>query len=91
MAAGDDLHAQSRLFLPEDAERQVAGLGDGQGGFRPLPAVESGLRITGEQRACAAAVLGGNGTGAGHASGFQRAHASQAERRGMRYPMHARS
>ena len=58
--------AQNFFPVALDRSRQDAGLGllllgDGQGGFRPLPAVESGLRITGEQRACAVADFDADG------------------------------
>ena len=36
-----------------DAGRGLVMLGDGRGGFRPMPSSESGIAIYGEQRACA--------------------------------------
>jgi hypothetical protein len=58
--------AQNFFPVASDRSRQDAGLGlvllgDGQGGFRPLPALESGVRIMGEQRACALADFDADG------------------------------
>ncbi len=56
----DLLLAQNfHTFRPEwprpDAGRGAVLLGDGQGGFRNLPAAESGVLVHGEQRGCAVA------------------------------------
>jgi hypothetical protein len=58
--------AQNFFPVAADRSRQDAGLGlvllgDGQGGFRPLSALESGVRILGEQRACAVADFDADG------------------------------
>jgi hypothetical protein len=45
----------------QDAGRGLLLLGDGQGGFRPVPGQESGIRIYGEQRGCATADFDGDG------------------------------
>jgi hypothetical protein len=45
----------------QDAGRGLLLLGDGQGGFRSVPGQESGVRIYGEQRGCAAADFDGDG------------------------------
>ncbi|MDP6752923.1 MAG: FG-GAP-like repeat-containing protein [Verrucomicrobiota bacterium] len=67
VAADFDGDRQLDLFLaqnffatnPEysrcDAGRGLLLLGDGRGGFRPLPSSESGIMAYGEQRACAVA------------------------------------
>ena len=44
-----------------DAGRGLLLYGDGAGGFRPVPANESGIRIYGEQRGAAAADYDGDG------------------------------
>jgi len=44
-----------------DAGRGGVLLGDGAGGFRPLEADESGVRVHGEQRGCATADMDGDG------------------------------
>ena len=46
--------AQPETFR-NDAGRGLLLLGDGQGGFRPVSAAESGIAIYGEQRGCAVA------------------------------------
>jgi len=58
--------AQNFFPVAADRSRQDAWLGlmlvgDGQGGFRALSATESGIRIFGEQRACAVADFDGDG------------------------------
>ncbi len=58
--------AQNFFPVAPDRSRQDAGLGllllgDGHAGFRPLTALESGVRIYGEQRACAIADFDSDG------------------------------
>ena len=63
----EDLFLAQNFFpVASDRSRQDAGLGllllgDGRGGWRHLPAAESGLRVFGEQRACAVADFDGDG------------------------------
>ena len=44
-----------------DAGQGLVLLGDGHGGFRPLPAREAGVMVHGEQRGCAVADFDGDG------------------------------
>ncbi len=47
--------------MPQDGGMGCVLLGDGSGGFKPLPAAELGLRIPGEQRGVALGDLDGDG------------------------------
>ncbi len=47
--------------MPQDGGLGCVLLGDGRGGFRPVPAAELGLRIPGEQRGVALGDLDGDG------------------------------
>lgn len=58
--------AQNFFGTDADTPRQAAGRGlwlrgDGHGGFRAVPGQESGIRVYGEQRACAVADFDGDG------------------------------
>ena len=58
--------AQNFFPVAADRSRQDAGLGllllgDGEGGFRPLSAEASGIRVFGEQRGCAVSDFDGDG------------------------------
>jgi enediyne biosynthesis protein E4 len=63
---GDLFLAQNFSQVPAEDVSFNAGLGllllgDGQGGFRPLPPAESGIRIEGDQRGAAVADYDGDG------------------------------
>ena len=62
----DAFLAQNFFPVAADRSRHDAGLGllllgNGQGGFRAIPAAESGIRVFGEQRACAVADFDADG------------------------------
>lgn len=57
---------QNDFTQPAEEFRVDAGMGlwlrgDGKGGFQPVPAAESGIAVTGEQRGCAAADFDNDG------------------------------
>lgn len=56
-----NFHALRLEWPRPDAGRGLVLLGDGQGGFRPLGARESGVRVDGEQRGAAVADFDGDG------------------------------
>jgi hypothetical protein len=63
----EDLFLSQNFFglLPGDgrldAGRGLVLLGDGKGGFRPMPGQASGVKVYGEQRGCALADYDGDG------------------------------
>ena len=56
-----NLHATQPDFTRMDAGRGLVLLGDGQGGFSPMPGPESGVMLYGEQRGCALADFDADG------------------------------
>ena len=63
----EDIFLSQNFFATDgDTPRSDAGrglwlAGDGQGGFRPVPGPESGVRVYGEQRGCAVCDYDGDG------------------------------
>lgn len=56
-----NLYALPRYIPIQDAGRGLMLMGDGEGNFKPLPGMESGIKIYGEQRGAALADFNKNG------------------------------